>query len=237
MKNSLLHTCLAICLACCALGSVFRVDATARDRLSFREQRLGTLEFGVNDGQRNTEIFRYASRAQQGMAYVRHQGHESLFISVRGSKASGPDKGQACRITRFDFRPDGSLDTCPVEFSKVLPIGHGQGFGAVIENGQLFFYCMSHYTEDDALRFKGVSRVRWRGAATGSSDVEEIPLLPATGDLSRYKFLTPTVSTDGKHLIALCSVKGERMHACLIGRMADLRPYATPIRIFPISSQ
>lgn len=214
---------------CCS----FHTPAWAKENPSFVEERLGTLQFGLNDGLRNTEIFRYASRAQQGMAYASYKGRDSLFITVRGSRASGPDKGQACRITQFDFRPDGSLDTRPVCFSKVLPIGHGQGFGAVVEHGQLFFYCMSHYTDDAATRYKAVSRVRWRGAATGPEDVEEIPLLPTSGDLSRYGFLTPTVSADGKYLIALCVVKGGG-RACLIWKMAGLHPYAKPVRIFPV---
>ncbi len=208
-------------------------QVTLSNAAAFREERLGTLEFGLNDGLRNTEIFRYASRAPQGMAYVRHNGRESLFITVSASNASGPDKGQACRITQFAFRPDGSLDTRPVCFTKVLPIGHGQGMGAVMENGHLFFYCMSRYEDDPARRYKGVSRIRWRGADTGPEDVEEIPLLPNRGELAHYSFLTPNVSTDGRHLVTLCNVKGGG-HACLIWKMQDVKPFARPARVFSI---
>ena len=201
----------------------------------FSEDRLGVLQFGINDGLNNTEIFRYASRAQQGMAHIRYKGQDSLFITVRASKSSGSDKGQACRITQFNFRPDGTLDLLPFCFSQVLPIGHGQCFGARVDNGELYFYCQSRYEQDAARRYKGVTRVHWRGAETGPDDVTEIPLLPQDGELSCYGFLTPTVSTDGRYLATLCSVKGGG-HACLVWLMVDLKPFAQPVYVFPIAN-
>ena len=201
----------------------------------FHEERMGTLQFGMDNGVTNTEIFPQATYAQQGIAYVKFKGKESLFITVRAAKKSRPDKGQVCRIVQFDFNPDGSLNLKPVCFTKLLPIGHGQGFGAIIKNNELYFYCQSHYIDDKKYRYKAVSRVRWRGADTNESDIEEIPLLPPTGDLSRYGFLTPNISTDGKYLVTLCSVK-KGVKACVIWKMDDLKPYAEPFKIFPIKN-
>ncbi|MBQ7618021.1 MAG: hypothetical protein IJS50_04025, partial [Desulfovibrio sp.] len=200
------------------------------------EERVCTLNFGLNNGVTNTEIFKYSGRAQQGMAYVNYQGQESLFITVRSDRNDSPSKGQACSITQFNF-VNGKLDPNPVVFTKVLPIGHGQGFGAMIRNGELYFICQSAYTSDKSTIYRSVSVVHWRGAKTSAKDVVEIPILPSTGHLARYNFITPNISSDGKYLVALCNDRKTKGSACLIFDLASLAPYPKPLHIFPISSK
>lgn len=196
------------------------------------EIRIGELGIGVNNGITNTEIFKRAGNAQQGMAYARYKGKEHLFITVRASSKKNAVKGQENRIVQFDFDSKGNLNLKPVLFTKLLPIGHGQGFGAVVENGELYFYCQSRYDPSAKNQYRGVSKVRWRGKDTKDSDIEEIPLWP---DGSFYKALTPNVSTDGKHLVVLCRGGDKRFH-CLIYDLRTLKPYAKPLREFPVET-
>ena len=196
------------------------------------EQRIGELKIGVNNGITNTEIFKYANSAQQGMAYASYQGQEHLFVTVRASSKKNAVKGQEARIVQFDFDSAGNVNLTPVLFTKLLPLGHGQGFGARIEHGELYFYCQSAYDPTAKTQYRGVSRVHWRGKSTGESDIEVIPLWPDDGS---YAFLTPNVSTDGKHLVVLCRGRDRRFH-CLVYDLSALRPYARPLLEFPVET-
>lgn len=198
-----------------------------------REIRIGELQLGLNNGIKNTEIFKHASRTQQGLSYAKYKWQESLFLTVLADSKKSPSQGQACRIVQFNFDKKGNVNLYPAVFTKVLPIGHGQGFGANIESGILYFYCQSHYDPNSKNNYLAISKVKWRGKDTNESDIQEIPLLH---DSRAFKFLTPSISTDGKHLVVLANGSDKRYH-CLIYDLPTLKPYATPLRTFPIETK
>ena len=204
--------------------------------MGLHETRIGILNLGLNDGIKNTELFPLATRAQQGLAYIKYKGKESLFITVRCDVSNSPSQGQACRIVQFNFDRDGRLDCNPVAYSKILPVGHGQGFGAIVKNGELYFYCQSRYDQLKENRYRGVSQIHWRGNDTDAKDVKQIPLLPNSAFFSKFSFLTPSVSTDGKYLVALCKDKMSG-HSCLVYQFNKLSNYVEPINIFPVSAK
>ena len=197
-----------------------------------QEKRIGVLDLGVNNGRVNTEIFKYSDRTQQGSAYVEFNGQRSLFIAVRCGNKKGEAKGQEGRIVQFVFK-NGYLNSVPVCFSEVLPIGHCQGFGSFIKDGELYFVCQSKFDRDVKHSYRGVSIVHWRGSATNKNDVEQIMLLD---DNSPFSFITPTLSPDGRYLICLCK-NSSGGYSCLMYDMPSLTQYAKPIKIFDIKSR
>ena len=218
---------------CTATGQKFRASGAfiVEDTIS-REQKLGEPFFGVNNGVTNTEIYAYASRGIQGTAYVKQGNNEYLFISQTATPSNGSDAGNSCRITQFAINSDGTIQPQHITFSDILPIGHGQGMGVTIENGEIYLWCQSAYDENASKQYRGITKIHWRGNLTTASDVQEIPLIPNTGVYSNYQGLTPAVSTDGKYLIS--HVSGARDYMCLIWEIEGLTAYATPIKQFII---
>lgn len=218
---------------CTSTGQKFRAGGAfvAEDKISY-EQKLGEPFFGVNNGVTNTEIYNFASRGIQGAAYVKQGDNEYLFISQTATPTTGSDAGNSCRITQFAINSDGTIQPQHIAFSDILPIGHGQGMGVTIENGEIYLWCQSAYDENASKQYQGVTKIHWRGSSTTASDVQEIPLIPNTGVYSIYQGLTPTVSTDGKYLVTHAS--GARDYMCLIWEMDGLSAYATPIKQFII---
>ncbi|MBQ0114184.1 MAG: tail fiber domain-containing protein [Bacteroidales bacterium] len=216
---------------CSATGQKFRAGGAfiVEDSIS-KEHKLGEPFFGVNDGVTNTEIYTYASRGIQGAAYVKQGNNEYLFISQTATPSSGSDAGNSCRITQFAINSDGTIRPQYIAFSGILPIGHGQGMGVTIENGEIYLWCQSAYNASLSRQYRGVTKIHWRGSLTTASDVQEIPLIPDTGVYSNYIGLTPTVSTDGKYLIA--HVSGARDYMCLIWEIEGLTAYSKPIKQF-----
>lgn len=198
------------------------------------ERRLGTPFFGVNQGEQNTEIYPYSSRGIQGATSVRLNGQEYLFIAQTASSSTDADKGNSCRITQFLINEDGTIVSSPIAFSGILPIGHGQGMGATIEDGEIYLWSMSSYKDEESRQYLGVSKTHWRGSFTISSDVTEIPLLPDEGLLSPLSSITPTVSVDGKYLIA--HVGGPTLRQCLIWELNNLSEYSKPTAQFAIEA-
>ena len=197
-----------------------------------KEERLGILDLGSNTGLVNTELFPNASRAEQALAIAQYNGKTSLFITVRVGHAHDKDHGQNCRIVQFDEETPGHFSTHPKAISEVLPIGHGQGLGVLYQNKEIYFVSMSAYTDNPKARYKGVSLIHWHGSATNANDVREIRLL---SDSSPYSDLTPTISSDGKYLIALARAP-QKKHVCLIWPIACLTTPCKPIRIFTLEN-
>lgn len=153
-------------------------------------------------GYGNNKIFDGAERANQGLAYVNHNGKEKIFMlsRVRGESWSSQERQ---RITEFNYKEDGSI----VEhnsFSGILNLSH-QGISAFVEDDQIVLICGAN-TGDGIDQSKGYSKVYWRGSQTNDSDVISYPLLGKTNSnhpLEMFNHATPTASPDGKYIVLL----------------------------------
>ena len=216
---------------CIFLSSTFVCIAGERGKINYEEERLGIFALGMNNGILNTELFPNASRAQQAMAIARYEGRTSLFLTVRTGNANDPDHGQSCQIVQFLEEGRGKFSQYPHSITEQLPIGHGQGLGVFYKDDQLYFVSMSSYTDDVKKRYKGISLIHYKGSKTTKKDVKEIQLLP---DSASYTNLTPTISTDGKHLIVLAKI--QKRHACLVWPIKVLEKPCSPLCIFILNN-
>lgn len=161
-----------------------------------------------------TRVFEHSTYAAQGIAYLNVDGVEKIYMSVRTYGVELPYAYQKCRIAEYTLDAEGG-ELSLVAVTPELPIGHGQGLGAQVVGGEVYLYSMetgvpARYKASGENFGKGLTRIRYRGSATTSSDVTSYRLAPfvkATKDfdnLASIRMLTPTLSPDGKKLVGLC---------------------------------
>ncbi|HHU8259164.1 TPA: phage head-binding domain-containing protein, partial [Escherichia coli] len=103
---------------------------------SIGQRKLATLNFG--DDINAPTIYANAQNALQGIACVRHEGIEKVFITQQvGGSNWGTDT--LTRISEWHYTSDGSTLSV-VTFTEPLPLGHGSDLSATIENGELYLF-------------------------------------------------------------------------------------------------
>ena len=158
-------------------------------------------------------IFDYAQSAPQGVAYLNVNGVEKLYVSIRVYGGSIGYAYNKCRIVEYNLSEDGSTVEA-VQFTEPLSIGHGQGLGAQLVDGEVYLYAMETGVPDryeaSGVNFaKGVTRIHYRGSATSNADCVSYRLFPLVSDDGNptfeagreYSVLTPTISPDGRRLV------------------------------------
>lgn len=162
-----------------------------------------------------------ATRAQQGGAYcMTPDGIEHYFVAFRTASNTGSTGGNACRIAEYRFNTDGTLNPEVVQFTAELPIGHGQGLGVTVEDGEVYLWANDAYLTSDTVHRRGVSKTHWRGASTAESDITYLKLL---ADDDPMQISTPTISADGRYLICLCtSPEGFRILGWTLAGLTEL---------------
>ncbi len=174
-------------------------------------QRFLCAPSAVN--QEGEDNFQNSKSAPQGVACLAQKGVEFLFVSNR---VAGTSLGYAYnkeRITQYTFSETGEILYADA-FSAPLSIGHGQGLGARIKNGQIQLFSMETGvpTRYDASRSnfgKGFTLINWKGSETTNSDCKSYRLFPlneGSGSSAKpagqnVRFLTPTLTPDGKTII------------------------------------
>lgn len=158
-----------------------------------------TLLMNLDLGNESNPLFEGSYKANQGLAYVKHQGKEYLFTRSR-VKESGWNENEETRITKYELSEDG-LSIKPIEISENLRIGH-QGISAYIENNEIILIT-SVYNN------KGYAKMKWRGNETCQKDVQEFILFnPNDTPNDRYSMFyncTPSVDVTGQYLTLACS--------------------------------
>lgn len=151
------------------------------------------------------QIFEGAQNSPQGMAYIKHEGIEKIFMLTR-VEGSAWEQGEKSRIVEYEFKDDGSI-TRHISFSQPLLLSH-QGISAYIEDdGQLYLYCgASTGGGNDAA--KGFSKVKWDGYNTTQEHVTTYQTFGLTNSdhyLAWANHATISVSTDGKYIVMAVS--------------------------------
>lgn len=158
-----------------------------------------TLLMNLDLGNESNPLFEGSYKANQGLAYVKHQGKEYLFTRSR-VKESGWNENEETRITIYELSEDG-LSIKPIEISENLRIGH-QGISAYIENDEIVLIT-SVYNN------KGYAKIKWNGSKTCQKDVQEFILFnPNDTPNDRYSMFyncTPSVDVTGQYLVLACS--------------------------------
>lgn len=158
-----------------------------------------TLLMNLDLGNESNPLFEGSYKANQGLAYIKHQDKEYLFTRSR-VKDSGWSENEETRITMYELSEEG-LSIKPIEISENLRIGH-QGISAYIENDEIVLIT-SVYNN------KGYAKIKWRGNETCQKDVQEFILLkPNDTPNDRYSMFyncTPSVDKTGQYLILACS--------------------------------
>lgn len=158
-----------------------------------------TLLMNLDLGNESNPLFEGSYKANQGLAYVKHNDKEYLFTRSR-VKESGWSENEETRITMFELSEEG-LSIKPIEISENLRIGH-QGISAYIENNEIVLIT-SVYNN------KGYAKIKWNGNKTCQKDVQEFILLnPNDTPNDRYSMFnncTPSVDKTGQYLILACS--------------------------------
>ena len=158
-----------------------------------------TLLMNLDLGNESNPLFEGSYKANQGLAYIKHQGKEYLFTRSR-VKDKGWSENEETRITMYVLSEEG-LSIKPIEISENLRIGH-QGISAYIENDEIVLIT-SVYNN------KGYAKIKWRGNETCQKDVQEFILLnPNDTPNDKYSMFyncTPSVDKTGQYLILACS--------------------------------
>lgn len=139
------------------------------------------------------ELFPGSSHAPQGLAYAKVNGVEKVYFRIRVS-GDAWTTGELNRILEYNLREDGTLGS-PVAISNPIAIGH-QNISAWVDtdNNQVYLYTGLY-------NGRGFSKVRWRGAATNSDDVEQFQLWNDGEIYDQYIEGSPCVSKDGQYIV------------------------------------
>lgn len=183
-------------------GNYFSVGGIVGDGV-MGERKLCTLQFG--DGINSPVIYPNAQNALQGVACVRHNGIDKVFISQQVSGGGFGDPATLTRLTEFHYADDGST-LIPVGFTDPLPLSHGSDLSAFVEGGQLYLFTTAPAESSASNGGKGYTKVRWNGTATSVGDLSNYYLVGEPGDsnpINQYQSGTVAVSMDGKLLVGI----------------------------------
>jgi hypothetical protein len=213
--------------------------ATATDLV---QKKVAELNFGFDNGVVNTEIFTGASKAPQGMAFVRHLGVDKMFVLQRvlGATAWGADEQH--RIVEFNLGVDGATLT-NVSYSQVMTIGH-QGISAISENGKIYIYTgITNSVNADT--GKGFCKIEWKGSSTSQTDaVQYVPWgLNGTGHMyETFNKATISTSMSGKYMLMIANdYKDDSARYCFVYDRLALESTqneedVAPLKVFKINN-
>lgn len=170
----------------------------------------GVPAFGFTASGPDARIYTGSENATQGITWISHEGVEKIFITQRVSGSSWATD-ELVRISEWRWAGDGSGMTV-VTFTDPLSIGHGSDLTALVENGEIYLYTTARNDGAEgggaSLGGKGISKIRWNGAATSMSDVQLFEVFGDPGDGSRLYWpqrASVCASNDGRYLIFIAT--------------------------------
>lgn len=216
--------------------SVGQNEDNIKDLQRYKERTLKsiyqTYRMNLDLGNDDNPYFEGSNKANQGMAWVEHQGKEYIFTISR-VEGSGWDPNEKQRIAQFEYKQDGT-SVKPIAVSEKLGLGH-QGISAYVEDDKIFLITASPNN-------KGFSKVEWNGEKTCQKNVKEFTLINPdnTPDdkLSIFKHLTPAIDKNGEFIaIEAATTLATPLRYILVYNRKDvecLTKYtdAKPLRIF-----
>lgn len=216
------------------------VFSTIEDTPQLVQKNLMSFDYGAI----GTPLYPGAHNAPQGIAHIKFGGVDYAFVTQRCA-GSNYQANERCRITQFVLKRDGSLGVA-IAFSEEINIGHGAGCGAIERNGEIYLVTFAPtevgHTGDDC--GKGVSVIRWRGAATSQSDVTYKQLFgykDSSHVLRDFYQAQVTVSLGGKYIVmsALQLSYGNtasRDHRVFVYDLDEVFSASAPLNVKPASS-
>ena len=196
------------------------------------QKKMMKAEMGFN----GNEIFTGADKANQGMAYVEHNGKGKIFFI---SKVQGDswNSNERQRITEFEYKEDGSTVE-HTTYSNILNLGH-QGISAYVDENNDIILIAGANTGSGLDSAKGYSKIKWRGRDTNDSDVQSYTLFGVSNGSHKFEMFnhaTPTCTPDGQYIIlSVATTLDSGTRYCLVYDRKQVEDERDPLNTEPLN--
>lgn len=188
-----------------------------------------TLMMNLDVGSDNSPLFEGSQKANQGLAYVKHNGKEYLFAKHR-VYGSGWAEDELSRITQYELLEDGAKHR-PIAISENLNIGH-QGLSAYVDNENKIILISAE------AKNKGYSKIEWVGEKTCQKNVHSFQLIKDNGDPDRFSTFyhaTPAVDKYGEFLVLACATHFDSpLRYALVYNLNEIQCATNPKEVKPL---
>lgn len=188
-----------------------------------------TLMMNLDVGSDESPLFEGSQKANQGIAYVKHNDKEYIFAKHR-VKDSGWSENELSRITQYELSEDGAKHR-PIAISENLKIGH-QGLSAYVDSENKIILIAAEPKN------KGYSKIEWVGEKTCQKNVKSYQLIKDNGDSDRFSIFyhaTPAVDKYGEFLVLSCATHFDSpLRYALIYNLNEIQCATNPSDVKPL---
>lgn len=188
-----------------------------------------TLLMNLDVGTDESPLFDGSQRANQGIAYVKHDGKEYIFAKHR-VEGSGWSEDELSRITQYELSEDGAKHR-PIAISENLKIGH-QGISAYVDSENKIILISAE------AKNKGYSKIEWKGEKTCQKNVQSFQLLKDDGVNDKYATFyhaTPAVDKYGEFLVLACATHFDSpLRYALVYNLNEIQCATNPSDVKPL---
>lgn len=188
-----------------------------------------TLLMNLDVGTDESPLFDGSQRANQGIAYVKHDGKEYIFAKHR-VEGSGWSEDELSRITQYELSEDGAKHR-PIAISENLKIGH-QGISAYVDSENKIILISAE------AKNKGYSKIEWKGENTCQKNVQSFQLLKDDGVNDKYATFyhaTPAVDKYGEFLVLACATHFDSpLRYALVYNLNEIQCATNPSDVKPL---
>lgn len=188
-----------------------------------------TLLMNLDVGSDESPLFEGSQRANQGIAYVKHNDKEYIFAKHR-VEGSGWSEDELSRITQYELSEDGAKHR-PIAISENLKIGH-QGISAYVDSENKIILISAE------AKNKGYSKIEWKGEKTCQKNVQSFQLLKDDGVNDKYATFyhaTPAVDKYGEFLVLACATHFDSpLRYALVYNLNEIQCATNPSDVKPL---
>lgn len=188
-----------------------------------------TLMMNLDVGSEESPLFEGSQKANQGIAYVKHDGKEYIFAKHRVF-GSGWAEDELSRITQYELAEDGAKHR-PIAISENLNIGH-QGLSAYVDSENKIILISAESKN------KGYSKIEWKGEKTCQKNVQSFQLIKDNGDSDRFATFyhcTPAVDKYGEFLVLACATHFDSpLRYALVYNLNEIQCATNPKEVKPL---
>lgn len=188
-----------------------------------------TLMMNLDVGSEESPLFEGSQKANQGIAYVKHNDKEYIFAKHRVF-GSGWAEDELSRITQYELAEDGAKHR-PIAISENLNIGH-QGLSAYVDSENKIILISAESKN------KGYSKIEWKGEKTCQKNVQSFQLIKDNGDKDRFATFyhcTPAVDKYGEFLVLACATHFESpLRYALVYNLNEIQCATNPKEVKPL---
>lgn len=188
-----------------------------------------TLMMNLDVGSEESPLFEGSQKANQGIAYVKHNDKEYIFAKHRVF-GSGWAEDELSRITQYELAEDGAKHR-PIAISENLNIGH-QGLSAYVDSENKIILISAESKN------KGYSKIEWKGEKTCQKNVQLFQLIKDNGDKDRFATFyhcTPAVDKYGEFLVLACATHFDSpLRYALVYNLNEIQCATNPKEVKPL---